>query len=43
MPSKERDRMNQALKKIVVPFLREQKFKGLFLHFRRMNDYFSIK
>jgi len=38
MPSKERDRMNQALKKIVVPFLREHKFKGSLLHFRRMNE-----
>ncbi|MGM0924798.1 MAG: DUF4304 domain-containing protein, partial [Bacillota bacterium] len=30
--------MNNALKKIVIPVLREQAFKGSFPHFRRKNE-----
>jgi hypothetical protein len=38
MPSNERLAMTNALKKIVVPYLREQGFKGSFPHFRRQNE-----
>lgn len=38
MASIERQMMDNALKKIVVPYLREQGFKGSFPHFRRKND-----
>jgi hypothetical protein len=30
--------MNQAIKEITVPFLRDQEFKGSFPHFRRFKD-----
>ncbi|WP_409304954.1 DUF4304 domain-containing protein [Peribacillus sp. SCS-155] len=38
MPSDERKKMNNALKKIVVPILREYEFKGSLPHFRRNNE-----
>ncbi|WP_081415995.1 DUF4304 domain-containing protein [Peribacillus kribbensis] len=38
MPSNERKMMNAALKKLVIPVLRQQGFKGSFPHFRRLND-----
>lgn len=38
MAVKERLVMINALKKIVVPYLREQGFKGSFPHFRRQNE-----
>ena len=37
MSSSSRLAMNNALKKIVVPYLREHGFKGSFPHFRRQN------
>jgi len=36
--SKERDKMVEALKKSVVPKLKEMGFKGSFPHFRRANE-----
>lgn len=33
-----RERMDKALKEIVLPFLRKKGFKGSFNHFRRVND-----
>ncbi|UPM55453.1 DUF4304 domain-containing protein [Gottfriedia acidiceleris] len=38
MASIERKKMDNALKKIVIPFLREHGFKGSLPHFRRMNE-----
>ncbi|QCR33478.1 DUF4304 domain-containing protein [Lysinibacillus sp. SGAir0095] len=38
MASNEREMMNNALKKVAVPFLREQGFKGTLPHFRRKNE-----
>ncbi|MFS0881099.1 DUF4304 domain-containing protein [Metabacillus niabensis] len=38
MAAKERLVMIKALKKIVVPYLREQGFKGSFPHYRRQNE-----
>lgn len=38
MVSNSRLCMNSAIKKIVVPYLREHGFKGSFPHFRRKND-----
>lgn len=38
MPSNDRLNMNNSLKKIVVPHLREHGFKGTFPHFRRKNE-----
>jgi len=38
MPSNERKMMNNALKKVVIPVLRKQGFKGSFPHFRRKNE-----
>ncbi|WP_400194985.1 DUF4304 domain-containing protein [Lysinibacillus telephonicus] len=37
MASDEREMMNNALKKVVIPFLRQQGFKGSLPHFRRKN------
>lgn len=36
--NEERKKMNDALKSIVVPYLREKGFKGSFPHFRRASD-----
>lgn len=36
--SKERDKMNEALKNIVVPRLRQKGFKGSLPHFRRRGE-----
>lgn len=38
MPSDNRKMMDNALKKIVIPILRDQGFKGSFPHFRRKNN-----
>ena len=38
MASNEREMMNNALKKVAIPFLREQGFKGSLPHFRRKNE-----
>lgn len=38
MASKQRKSMDTALKQVVVPFLREQGFKGSYPHFRRINE-----
>ncbi|MDR9794094.1 MULTISPECIES: DUF4304 domain-containing protein [Aeribacillus] len=38
MASNDRLNMTNALKKIVVPYLREHGFKGSFPHFRRKNE-----
>ncbi|MFS0883143.1 DUF4304 domain-containing protein [Metabacillus niabensis] len=38
MASNDRINMNNSLKKIVVPHLREHGFKGSFPHFRRKNE-----
>ncbi|MGM0920836.1 MAG: DUF4304 domain-containing protein [Bacillota bacterium] len=38
MESNARAMMNNALKKIVIPVLRKQAFKGSFPHFRRKNE-----
>ncbi len=38
MASNLRLNMNNSLKKIVVPYLREHGFKGTFPHFRRKNE-----
>jgi len=38
MASSERKKMDNALKNIVIPYLREQGFKGSLPHFRRMNE-----
>jgi Domain of unknown function (DUF4304) len=38
MSSNERKMMDSALKKVVIPVLRKQGFKGSFPHFRRMNE-----
>ncbi|MFJ5566192.1 DUF4304 domain-containing protein [Lysinibacillus xylanilyticus] len=38
MASNERKMMDNALKKVVIPFLRQQGFKGSLPHFRRMNE-----
>ena len=38
MVSVSRLKMNNALKKIVIPYLREHHFKGSFPHFRRKNN-----
>lgn len=38
MASNEREMMDNALKKVVIPFLRQQGFKGSLPHFRRMNE-----
>lgn len=38
MASIERKKMDYALKSIVIPYLREQGFKGSLPHFRRMNE-----
>lgn len=35
--SEARKKMNEALKEIVVPILREKGFKGSFPHFRRVS------
>ena len=43
MSSNSRLEMNKALKKIVVPYLREHSFKGSLPHFRRQNeDYIDL-
>lgn len=43
MPSADRKMMDTALKKIVIPILRDQGFKGSFPHFRRKNnDYIDL-
>jgi len=38
MASNERKMMDNALKKVAIPFLREQGFKGSLPHFRRKNE-----
>ncbi|UPO91038.1 DUF4304 domain-containing protein [Niallia sp. Man26] len=38
MASIERKKMDNALKQVVIPVLREQGFKGSLTHFRRMNE-----
>ena len=38
MASELRKNMNQAIKEVIVPVLREQGFKGSFPHFRRKNN-----
>lgn len=38
MPSENRMMMDKALKKVVIPLLRNQGFKGSFPHFRRKNN-----
>ncbi len=38
MSSEQRKNMDLAIKHIVVPILREQRFKGSFPHFRRKNE-----
>jgi Domain of unknown function (DUF4304) len=38
MASNEREMMNNALKKVAIPFLREQGFKGSLPHFRRKSE-----
>ena len=38
MASSERKKMDNALKNTVIPYLREQGFKGSLPHFRRMNE-----
>ncbi|WP_189655310.1 DUF4304 domain-containing protein [Heyndrickxia sp. FSL K6-6286] len=38
MASNERKMMDNALKKVVIPVLRNQGFKGSFPHFRRENE-----
>lgn len=38
MAAQHRHSMIAALKKIVIPYLRENRFKGSFPHFRRLND-----
>lgn len=38
MSLNERKMMDNALKKIVIPMLRKQEFKGSFPHFRRKNE-----
>jgi hypothetical protein len=38
MASNERKKMDDALKKVVIPFIREQGFKGSLPHFRRKNE-----
>ncbi|WP_342541960.1 DUF4304 domain-containing protein [Paenisporosarcina sp. FSL H8-0542] len=38
MESNQRKMMDNALKKIVIPALRKQEFKGSFPHFRRTNE-----
>ncbi|MEK4671124.1 hypothetical protein [Niallia sp. FSL R7-0271] len=37
MASIERKKMDNALKQVVIPILREQDFKGSLPHFRRIN------
>ena len=37
MSSNERKNMDAALKQVVIPILREQRFKGSLPHFRRVN------
>ncbi|MEY8738422.1 DUF4304 domain-containing protein [Bacillales bacterium AN1005] len=38
MASIERKKMDNALKQVVIPTLREQGFKGSLPHFRRINE-----
>ncbi|MGG0663184.1 DUF4304 domain-containing protein [Viridibacillus arvi] len=38
MASNERKMIDNALKKVVIPFLRQQGFKGSLPHFRRINE-----
>ena len=38
MSMNERKMMDNALKKVVIPVLRKQEFKGSLPHFRRMNE-----
>jgi hypothetical protein len=38
MSSNERKKLDEALKQVVIPILREQGFKGSLPHFRRVNE-----
>lgn len=38
MASNERTMMDNAYKKVIIPFLRQEGFKGSLPHFRRMNE-----
>ena len=38
MVKSRREMMNQALKKVMIPYLRQKGFKGSFPHFRRMTE-----
>ncbi|MCM3666268.1 DUF4304 domain-containing protein [Mesobacillus subterraneus] len=42
MSSDDRKMMDTALKKIVIPILWDQGFKGSFPHFRKNNDYIDL-